>query len=228
MRNRVFDDNLPTLVFDLDGTLAETGLDLVETLNLVLAEIGVAPIGFLKARAMIGHGGRAMIRQGLENQHVVFDDAMLDTLFARFMEIYAVNLCVKTHLYPQAKDVLQQLHNKGYRMAVCTNKIEKHSVSLLEQLGIASYFSAICGRDTFAFYKPDARHLIETIKQAGGQPHKAIMIGDSITDLDTARNAGLPSIGVTFGYTTTPMAELKPDRLIEHYRELSAAIDSLG
>lgn len=223
----MFDDTLPTLVFDLDGTLAETAPDLVETLNQVLVEMKAAPIGFLEARTMIGHGARAMISHALESQHIVIDAITLDHLFNRFIAIYEIELCVKTHLYPQTADILQQLRNEGYRMAVCTNKIEKHSVTLLQSLGIADHFSAICGRDTFPFYKPDARHLIETIKQAGGHTKNAIMIGDSITDLDTARNAGLPSIGVSFGYTTTPMAELKPDILIDHYRDLTAAIHSL-
>jgi phosphoglycolate phosphatase len=227
MRHTVINEELPTLVFDLDGTLAETAPDLVETLNQVLVEMQAAPISFLEGRTMIGHGARAMITHALESQHIVIDEAKLEHLFKRFLEIYEINLCVKTHLYPQTDEVLKALQEAGYRMAVCTNKIEKHSVTLLNQLGVANVFSAICGRDTFAFYKPDARHLIETIKQAGGQPKKAIMIGDSITDLDTARNAGLPSIGVTFGYTPKPMAEMKPDRLITHYRELTQAINSL-
>ena len=225
--NPVINNDLPTLVFDLDGTLAETGLDLVETLNQVLAEIQVSPIGFLQARTRIGQGARALITLGLESRHIVADDALMDQLFQRFMVIYEDQLCVKTHLYPDVLTALQSLHHAGYRMAVCTNKIEKHSITLLQKLQIAHYFKAICGRDTFPYFKPDARHLVDTIKQAGGNPRKAIMVGDSITDLDTARNAGLPSIGVTFGYTTTPMAEMKPDRLIEHYRDLVAAIQSL-
>jgi phosphoglycolate phosphatase len=227
MKQTTASDELPTVVFDLDGTLAETGLDLVETLNRVLAEIEVPPIGFLQARTMIGHGARALITLGLESLHIVADDALMDQLFQRFMVIYEDQLCVKTHLYPDVLTALQSLHQAGYRMAVCTNKIEKHSITLLQKLEIAHYFKAICGRDTFPYFKPDARHLVDTIKQAGGNPRKAIMVGDSITDLDTARNAGLPSIGVTFGYTTTPMAEMKPDRLIEHYRDLVAAIQSL-
>ena len=227
MKQTTASDELPTVVFDLDGTLAETGLDLVETLNRVLAEIEVPPIGFLQARTMIGHGARALITLGLESRHIVADDALMDQLFQRFMVIYEDQLCVKTHLYPDVLTALQSLHHAGYSMAVCTNKIEKHSITLLQKLQIAHYFKAICGRDTFPYFKPDARHLVDTIKQAGGNPRKAIMVGDSITDLDTARNAGLPSIGVTFGYTTTPMAEMKPDRLIEHYRDLVAAIQSL-
>ena len=220
MKQTTASDELPTVVFDLDGTLAETGLDLVETLNRVLAEIEVPPIGFLQARTMIGHGARALITLGLESRHIVADDALMDQLFQRFMVIYEDQLCVKTHLYPDVLTALQSLHHAGY-------KIEKHSITLLQKLQIAHYFKAICGRDTFPYFKPDARHLVDTIKQAGGNPRKAIMVGDSITDLDTARNAGLPSIGVTFGYTTTPMAEMKPDRLIEHYRDLVAAIQSL-
>ena len=219
--------DLPTLVFDLDGTLAETGLDLVETLNQVLAEIQVSPVGFLQARSMIGNGARALISLGLKSHHIVADDALMDKLFQRFMAIYEDQLCIKTHLYPQVDETLASLQKAGYRMAVCTNKIEKHSITLLQKLKIDHYFKAICGRDTFPYHKPDARHLVDTIKQAGGNPRKAIMVGDSITDLDTARNAGLPSIGVTFGYTTTPMAEMNPDRVIEHYRELIAAIHSL-
>ncbi len=219
--------SLPCLVFDLDGTLAETAPDLIGTLNQVLEEIKVPPIGFLQAREMIGTGARALIKLGLESHHITADDALLETLFHRFLALYEQRLCDETHLYPETAVVLQALQKSGYRMAVCTNKMEKHSVMLLQQLGIAPFFKAICGRDSFAFYKPDPRHLIETIRQAGGDPRHAIMIGDSITDLDTARNAGLPSIGVTFGYTTTPMAELKPDRLITHYRELIQAIESL-
>ena len=227
IKNMTINNDLPTVVFDLDGTLAETGLDLVETLNQVLAEIQVSPVGFLQARTMIGHGARALISLGLESQHIVVDEALMDQLFQRFMIIYEDQLCVKTHLYPSVQDALQNLQNAGYRMAVCTNKIEKHSVTLLQKLQIDHFFQAICGRDTFAYYKPDPRHLVDTIKQAGGNPRKAIMVGDSITDLDTARNAGLPSIGVTFGYTTTPMEEMKPDRLITHYRDLMDAVVSL-
>ena len=226
--NPVINNDLPTLVFDLDGTLAETGLDLVETLNQVLAEIQVSPIGFLQARTMIGHGARAMIGLGLETHHIVADETLMEKLLQRFMVIYEDQLCVKTHLYPHVLESLQSLQNTGYRMAVCTNKIEKHSITLLQKLNVAHYFKAICGRDTFPYYKPDPRHLVDTIKQAGGNPRNAIMVGDSITDLDTARNAGLPSIGVTFGYTTTPMAEMKPDRLIEHYRDFIAAVQSLA
>jgi phosphoglycolate phosphatase len=220
-------DDLPTVVFDLDGTLAETGLDLVETLNRVLAEIEVPPISFMQARTMIGHGARALISLGLESRHIVADDALMDQLFQRFMMIYEDQLCVKTHLYPDVLTALQSLERHGYRMAVCTNKIEKHSITLLEKLQIAHYFKAICGRDTFPYFKPDPRHLVDTIKQAGGNPRKAIMVGDSITDLETARNAGLPSIGVSFGYTVTPMSALGPDRLVDHYRDLMTAIQSL-
>ena len=105
--------------------------------------------------------------------------------------------------------------------------MEYHSLKLIDALGIAPYFSAICGRDTFAFCKPDARHLTHTVIKAGGDPGKAIMIGDSRTDIDTALNANLPSIGVPFGYTDIPMAALGPDVMIHHFRELPDAVKGL-
>jgi phosphoglycolate phosphatase len=219
--------DLPTIVFDLDGTLAETAPDLIWTLNAVLAEIGLKPIPFELARDLIGAGARALIQRGLATEGREMDEAEIEGLFKRFLTLYETRLCVETHLYPHVTESLEILKQRGHRLAVCTNKMEYHSIKLIDALGIAPYFSAICGRDTFAFYKPDARHLTHTVMKAGGDPAKAIMIGDSRTDIDTASNAGLPSIGVPFGYTDTPMAALNPDVLISHYSELPKAIETL-
>jgi len=221
------DPDLPTIVFDLDGTLAETAPDLIWTLNAVLAEIDLPPIPFELARDLIGAGARALINRGLAADGRQLSDEDVEKLFNRYLEIYDTRLCVETHLFehvPESLDILQQ---RGHRLAVCTNKMEYHSLKLIDALGIAPYFSAICGRDTFAFCKPDARHLTHTVIKAGGDPGKAIMIGDSRTDIDTALNANLPSIGVPFGYTDTPMAALGPDVLIHHFRELPDAVKGL-
>jgi phosphoglycolate phosphatase len=115
----------------------------------------------------------------------------------------------------------------GWRFAVCTNKREGLSRKLLEALGVAGRFAAICGSDTFASYKPDPVHLTETIKTASGMADRAVMVGDSQTDRDTARNAGVPFVGVTFGYTPVPMTELGPDILIDSFAELPAALQRL-
>jgi phosphoglycolate phosphatase len=131
-------------------------------------------------------------------------------------------------LFAGVEDALAHFSGRGHRLAVCTNKMEEHSVRLLEALGVADQFDAICGRDTFAWAKPDARHLTLTIEKAGGDPRRAIMVGDSRTDIDTARAAGLPVIAVDFGYTDVPVLQLGPDRVVSRYRDLAEAVDALG
>jgi phosphoglycolate phosphatase len=218
---------LPTLVFDLDGTLANTAPDIIGTLNMILASLGHTPLSDDRAMPLIGEGARALLVAGLAEAGVVVTPNELETLFDRFLTIYESRIADESHLYPGVSNALEQLVLSGYRLAVCTNKLEHQARALIEKLGIAQHFSAICGRNTFAFAKPDARHLTETILQSGGDPKRAIMIGDSITDIKTARNAGLPVIAVTFGYTATPVAMLNPDQIIDHYDTLSVAIDSL-
>jgi phosphoglycolate phosphatase len=218
---------LPTLVFDLDGTLANTAPDIIGTLNMILASLGHTPLSDDRAMPLIGEGARALLVAGLAEAGVVVTPDELEPLFDRFLTIYEGRIADESHLYPGVSDTLEQLVLSGYRLAVCTNKLENQARALIEKLGIARHFSAICGRNTFAFAKPDARHLTETILQSGGDPKRAIMIGDSITDIQTARNAGLPVIAVTFGYTATPVAMLNPDQIIDHYDTLSVAIDTL-
>ena len=126
------------------------------------------------------------------------------------------------------ENALDDLEALGYRFAVCTNKLEWLSKRLLDQLGLSSRFSAICGADTFGISKPDPAILQQTILRAGGQLSSAIMVGDAGPDIGVARRAGIPVIGVEFGYTEVPIADLKPDRLISHMRELPAAVRSLA
>jgi phosphoglycolate phosphatase len=119
------------------------------------------------------------------------------------------------------------LSARGYRFAVCTNKLEWLSKLLLDQLGLSSRFSAICGADTFGVSKPDPAILRQTIARAGGELSSSIMVGDAGPDIGAARRAGIPVICVEFGYTEVPIADLKPDRLINHMRELPAAVEGL-
>ena len=125
------------------------------------------------------------------------------------------------------EDALDDLSSRGYRFAVCTNKLEWLSKLLLDRLGLSSRFAAICGADTFGVAKPDPAILQQTLARAGGHTSAAIMVGDAGPDVGVARRASVPVIGVTFGYTDVPIAELKPDRLIGHMRELPAAVESL-
>jgi phosphoglycolate phosphatase len=215
----------PLAVFDLDGTLADTAPDLGATLNAILRGEGLPAVPLAEARQMIGHGARAMIERGIEAAGREVTPDRLDELYRLFLVHYAGHLCVRTELYPGVLDALDRLEAQGFRFAVCTNKVEAHSVKLLQALGIADRFAAICGRDTFAYVKPDPRHLTSTIKKAGGLVSEAVMVGDSRTDIVTAQTAGVPVVAVTFGYTDVPVRSLKPDAVIEHFDGL---VDAVG
>lgn len=217
-----------TLVFDLDGTLADTAADLVATLNAILQREGLAPLPLAQARDMIGAGAKALIQRGFQAAGRPLGPERLDHLFDDFLEHYREHLVEQTVLYDGVEAALDRLEAEGFRFAVCTNKVEEHSVRLLEALGVSGRFAAICGRDSFAFFKPDPRHLTATVEKAGGDPARAIMVGDSRTDIDTARAAGLPVIAVTFGYTDAPVATMGPDRLIDHFDELYEAVKAVA
>jgi phosphoglycolate phosphatase len=217
----------PIAVFDLDGTLADTAGDLVGTLNVILRQEGLSPLPVEQARDMIGAGARALIERGFEAAGQELAPAHLDELFRRFLVHYGENICLSTRLYPGVMAALDRLEAAGFILAVCTNKFEEHSVKLLHELGIGHRFAAICGRNTFPFFKPDPRHLTLTIERAGGSPAKAVMIGDSRTDIVTARNARIPAIAVPFGYTEVPVQELGPDLVIEHFDDLFAAVETV-
>jgi phosphoglycolate phosphatase len=218
----------PTIVFDLDGTLAETAGDIIATLNVILVREGLSEIPLARAKELIGAGARVLLERGFKVNGVALAPERLEALFADFLDHYEAHIVDRSHLFDGVPAALDALRGEGCILAVCTNKIERHSVKLLELLGVADRFGVIAGRDTFPFFKPDPRHLLETIRRAGGDPSRAVMVGDSRTDIDTAKAAGVPSIGVPFGYTDTPIAELGPTRLIAHFDDLPFAVRALG
>jgi phosphoglycolate phosphatase len=218
----------PTLVFDLDGTLVDTAPDLINALNFVLDREGLPPVPLQSARNMIGAGARKLIERGLELEGRVAGIDDISRLTADFIDYYAAHIADASRPFDGLENALDDLQALGYRFAVCTNKLEWLSKRLLDQLGLSSRFSAICGADTFGISKPDPAILQQTILRAGGQLSSSIMVGDAGPDIGVARRAGVPVIGVEFGYTDVPMADLKPDRLIKHMRELPAAVRSLA
>jgi phosphoglycolate phosphatase len=210
----------PTIIFDLDGTLVETAPDLVATLNVVLASQGMAPVPYEVARNYVGGGAKLMIARGIEAEGRTVDDATLDRMFADFIAYYAANVAVHSRPYPGLTEALDTLSERGWRFAVCTNKLEHLSVLLLNELNLTHRFEAICGQDTFGIQKPDPEILRRTIAAAGGDVRQSIMIGDSETDILTARAAGIPVVAVDFGYSERPVSEYGPDRLISHFAQL--------
>jgi phosphoglycolate phosphatase len=211
----------PVLVFDLDGTLVDSAPDLLATLDAVFPRHGFPAPADPTLRDGIGHGARHLIEVALSRQNVAIDQEGVSAIHRDFLEYYEANICRGSQLYDGTVALLDRFEAAGWCFAVCTNKREGLSRKLLEALGVAGRFAAICGSDTFAAYKPDPVHLTETIKAASGLVECAVMVGDSRTDRDTARNASVPFVGVTFGYTPVPMVELDPDLLIDHFDDVS-------
>jgi phosphoglycolate phosphatase len=214
-----------TIAFDLDGTLVETAPDLIRATNHVMGLAGLAPVEPAAIRPSISFGASAMIKRGLEIRGVSLPGKQFDRLLDAFLEHYAANIAVESRPYPGLERALDALADRGARLAVCTNKREGLSRLLLDKLGIGHRFQAVAGRDTFPVHKPHPDHLTGAIRLAGGDPAQAVMVGDSDTDIKTARAAGLPVIGVPFGYTDVPIHALGPDAVINHYDELPATIE---
>jgi len=217
----------PILVFDLDGTLADTAGDLMGTLNVVLAREGLAPLPLAQAKSMLGAGARALIARGFAAAGRELAPEKLQRLFSDFLDHYNAHIADNSWLFPGVTAALDRAAASGYRLAVCTNKLEHSSHLLLGKLGVAERFQFVCGQDTFGVAKPDPKPLVETIARAGGDRARAIMVGDSRTDIDTARAAGVPVIAVDFGYTDVPVKDLGPDRVISHFDALAAAVRAL-
>ena len=218
----------PLLVLDLDGTLVDTAGDLIATLNVVLTDEGLKPVTRADAGHLLGAGARAMIQRGFQLNGAPLDEPTLDRLFARFIPLYTDSIAVHSRPFPGAVEALDRFAADGWRLAVCTNKLEGLSRRLLDELDLTSRFAAICGGDTFPVRKPDAAHLLGTIERAGGHPASTVMVGDSRTDIDAARNAGVPVVAVTFGYTDRPVADYAPDVVIDRFDLLHDAVAALA
>ncbi|WP_076071171.1 phosphoglycolate phosphatase [Sphingomonas montana] len=212
------------VAFDLDGTLVDTAPDLTAALNHALDRLGRPPIDPRSVRHMVGHGARALLRQGLQATGAC-DEALIDRGFPIFLDHYTAHIADHSQPYPGVVAALDQLEARGVRTAICTNKLESLAVRLVDALGWHGRFAAIVGSDTLPVRKPDPAPLFASIARAGGGP--AAFVGDSITDTDTARAAGLPCIAVTFGFRDRAAEELGATALIDHYDQLIPTLETL-
>ncbi|RYG04742.1 MAG: HAD family hydrolase [Caulobacteraceae bacterium] len=217
-----------TIAFDLDGTLVETAPDLVATLNAVLASEGLAPVPYDEARNMVGHGAKRLIEKGYAATGLPLSPELSPVLFDRFIDHYLAHIADTSRPFAGCIAALEALKDAGATLVVATNKRTDLSLALLDALGMTDHFAAVIGADLAPAPKPDGRHILFAIEEADGDPDQAIMVGDSISDIDGAKNAGVPVIGVTFGYTDTPVGELGCDAVIAGYGELLAAIGKLA
>lgn len=214
----------PIAVFDLDGTLVDTAPDLIASLNHAIGHGGLAPIAEAELRPYSGHGGRALLERAFQLSRKPLTETETARLHAIFLNHYTESMPGASGLFEGGLNALNGLADAGFLLAVCTNKPEYLAMRLLERLGHAPLFAAICGADTFDFKKPDPRHLILTIEKAGGDRTRAIMVGDTVTDINAARGAGIPVVAVSFGYSHQPVAELEPSKVIDHFDALTPAL----
>jgi phosphoglycolate phosphatase len=219
---------MKTVVFDLDGTLADTSGDLIAAANACFRDMGEGDL--LHASRDAGtalRGGRAMLKLGMERLGRAGDDAAIDSYYPFLLDAYSRDIDRRTVLYPDAMEAVTALRTSGYRVAICTNKPEALAELLLTRLGVRDAFWAMLGADTLNVRKPDPEHLFETARRAGGDPAQCVLIGDSDTDRKTAAAAGVPCVLVTFGPAGGDMAALEPEALLDDFKDLPDIVGRL-
>lgn len=219
-------------IFDLDGTLADTAGDLLAAANAALAPEGLPCLDPVVDRPVAGRGGRAMIRTALakagRDPDAPEGAALTDALYPRLLAAYETRLAEETVLFDGVEACLGELVGGGWRVGVCTNKPERLAVILLERLGVLGRFGAVLGADTLPVRKPDPEHFRETARRIGADPARSVMLGDTRTDLDTARAAGVPVILTGFGFAAEPVQSLGADAVAVHYRDIAGLLDRLS
>lgn len=215
------------IIFDLDGTLAHTAPDLLSTLNRVITPLGLIPMDLSYIGQIIGQGAKAMIGRAFEINGTPLSEELHERLLGEFLADYSENLANDTMLYDGVLRAIEDLGKLGCSFAVCTNKKHSMAVPLLEKLKVSSLFLSVTGGDSFAFRKPDARHLEKTAELAGFALQDCIMIGDSEADIGAAINAKIPSIAVSFGYSDKPVETLGATAVIDHYKQLVETVTAI-
>jgi len=215
------------VAFDLDGTLVDTAPDLMGTLNTVLGEEGLPPLAYEMAPLLVGRGAKVMLERGFAADGRPLQEPEASRLFARYIEVYLGRIADHSRPYPGVLPALDQFEAEGAILAVCTNKRTDLSLAVLDALDLTRRFKVIVGADLAPRPKPDASHLLHTIELAGGDPRRAIMVGDSINDVLAAKNAEVPVVVVSYGYTDVPAKDLGGDALVDRFDEVYAAAAGL-
>jgi phosphoglycolate phosphatase len=220
-------ERFDAVVFDLDGTLVDTAPDILAYLNEMLAELGRPGLDLDALRSMVGDGVRTLLIRGLEASGGVPDDLDIEALFHRYLQRYAEEPVRQSRPYPGIVDTLESLASAGIRLGVCTNKPQSPTDRLLQRLDLDRFFPVAIGGDALRIKKPDPAHLLAVLDGLEVRPGRAALIGDSETDRKTAAAAGIPSILMSYGYTSIPAHELGADRVIDHAHDLLETLASL-
>jgi len=212
-----------TVIFDLDGTLADTSADLIAAANAAMEALGHAPqLVAGRDDATAFRGGRAMLTLSLERLGLDRPEAEVDRGYPILLRAYSDALDVHTALYPGAVAAVEALRADGVAVGVCTNKPEGLAETLLQRLGVRDLFGSLVGADTLPTRKPDPAPYLASVERAGGAVARSLLVGDTITDRETARAAGVPSVLVTFGPLGRDVAALEPEALLDHFDDMPA------
>ncbi len=216
-----------TVIFDLDGTLADTSGDLIAAANTCFRGLGLGDL--LDPAQDAGtalKGGRAMLTLGFSRVDG-FGLAEVDAQYPVLLAAYGANIDTHTVLYPGAMEAVARLQSADYAVGIATNKPEGLAESLMQSLGVRDAFASLIGADTLPVRKPDPEHHFEAVRRAGGDPRRSLLVGDTATDRNTSRNAGVPSVLVTFGPGREDVLALDPEATIDSYEELDEVVSRL-
>lgn len=215
------------ILFDLDGTLIDSVPDIAASVNLLLAQEGEPVLGVDEVRAMIGHGIRMLTKRVYAARGQDLDGDALDYKTSLLQGIYAQNLTVLTTVHEGAREMLAHYRARGARLAVVTNKPQLATETVLDAFGLTAAVDLVIG-DSGLPRKPEPDMLLHAVERLGGMPADAVMVGDSAADIESARAAGIASVGVRGGYTNVPLEELRPGAIIERLSDLPQAIEALS
>jgi phosphoglycolate phosphatase len=214
------------IAFDLDGTLVDTAPDLIGALNETLAHQGLGPLPLLAGRRLIGHGVRSLVVRGFAEAGRPLEPGETDSEVERFARVYSGRIALESRPYQGVEPALDRLRTLGARLVVCTNKRTDLSLELLDALELTPQFDAVVGSDQIA-QKPDPRLLWLAIERAGGVRDRALYVGDSYVDQAAGRAAGVPVVGVSYGYVDPPLKAEDFDALIDRMDELPPIAERL-
>lgn len=216
-----------TVLFDLDGTLVDTAPDLIGTLNTLLVQRGYRPVAVAESKHLVGRGARALLEHGFAEAGARPEEARDPALFDAFIADYVARIADRSRPFDGAVAALDRLAGRGAILAVATNKRTDLSLALLDALDLTRRFAAVVGPDRVSARKPSGAHLRDAVALAGGDPGRAVMVGDSTIDTGAARDAAMPCIVAGFGYNDAAPDDMGGDAVIAHYDQIDAVIDTL-
>lgn len=215
------------VIFDLDGTLIDSLPDVMNALNAVLADNDRRPVTRNEAKLMVGGGAEPLLERAFRVTGDPLASERIPTCVEAFTVYYRAHPATETAIFDGVVAALEELAERGLALGICTNKPHRSALQVLEALSLDLHFSACFGKGSVPFHKPDRRHYVKVAQALGVAPENTLYIGDSETDVATARNAGVPVVLVPFGYSREPAEDLGGDRLIDHFSELPPVVDEL-